>query len=90
MANDDVYSKYPVVNNDWEFHKNPDDIKIPELWGTSLGSEMMAHCLDIDGVRNEIKSEITKFNNIYQYYVRHLMVGMARIVTGKQIGRAHV
>ena len=36
MANDDVYSKYPVVNNDWEFHKNPDDIKIPELWGTSL------------------------------------------------------
>ena len=79
MANDDVYSKYPVINGDWELHKNPDDVGIKELWGVSLGSEMMAHCLDIDGVNNNVKSEITKFNNIYQYYVRHLMVGMAFI-----------
>ena len=76
---DDVFSKYPVVNGDWELHKNPDDIKIPELWGTSLGSDMMSHCLDVGGVSNEVKSEVIKFDKVYEYYVRHLMVGRAFI-----------
>jgi len=40
---------------------------------------MMAHCLDIDAVSNVVKSEIIKFNNIYEYYVRHMMVGRAFI-----------
>jgi hypothetical protein len=79
METESVFSKYSIINDDWELHKNPDDVGIKELWGVSLGSEMMAHCLDIDGVKNEIKSEITKFNNIYEYYVRHLMVGRAFI-----------
>lgn len=70
MENIEVYTKYPVINNDWVLHKNPDDIKIPELWGRSLGSDMMAHCLDVGDVTNEVKSEVVKFNGVYDYYVR--------------------
>ena len=79
MEREYVFSKYSIINTDWELHKNPDDIKIPELWGVSLGSEMMARCLDVGDVSNVVKSEIIKFNNIYEYYVRHLMVGRAFI-----------
>jgi len=79
MEREHVFSKYPVINSDWELHKNTDDVGIKELWGVSLGSEMMAHCLDIDAVSNVVKSEIIKFNNIYEYYVRHMMVGRAFI-----------
>ena len=79
MEREYVFDKYEVTNGDWELHKNPDDIKIPELWGVSLGSEMMARCLDVGDVSNVVKSEIIKFNNIYEYYVRHLMVGRAFI-----------
>ena len=42
MANDDIISKYPVINSDWELHKNPDDVGIKELWGISLGSELVS------------------------------------------------
>lgn len=77
---DDVFSKYPVVNGDWELHKNPDDIKIPELWGTSLGSEMMARCLDVGGVTNVVKSEVIKFDKVYEYYVRRVYRGSDFIV----------
>jgi len=79
MEREHVFSKYPVINSDWELHKNTDDVGIKELWGVSLGREMMAHCLDIDAVSNVVKSEIIKFNNIYEYYVRHMMVGRAFI-----------
>lgn len=70
MANIEVFTKYPVINNDWVLHKNPDDIKIPELWGRSLGSDMMAHCLDVGNVIDVVKNEITKFNDVYEYYMR--------------------
>ena len=70
METESVFTKYPVINNDWKLHKNPDDIKIPELWGRSLGSDMMAHCLDVGDVTNEVKSEIIKFNDVYDYYMR--------------------
>lgn len=70
MANIEVFTKYPVINNDWELHKNPDDIKIPELWGRSLGSDMMAHCLDVGNVIDAVKSEVVKFNDVYEYYMR--------------------
>ena len=77
---DDVFSKYPVVNSDWELHKNPDDIKIPELWGKSLGSSMMARCLDVGDVTNEVKSEVIKFDKVYEYYVRRVYRGSDFIV----------
>jgi len=75
METESVFDKYPVINTDWDLHKCLDNVKV----NVSLGSEMMANCLDVAGVSDVIKSEITKFNNIYQYYVRHLMVGMAFI-----------
>jgi len=78
METESVFTKYPVINTDWELYKCPEG-DTRKLWGVSLGSEMMAHCLDVSGVSDVIKSEITKFNNIYAYYVRHLMVGMAFI-----------
>lgn len=70
METESVFTKYPVINNDWKLHKNPDDIKIPELWGRSLGSDMMAHCLDVGNVIDVVKSEIIKFNDVYEYYMR--------------------
>lgn len=79
METDNVFSKYPVINRDWKLHKGVDDSGVKQLWGTSLGSKMMADCLDIDGVSDVVKSEIVKFNNIYEYYVRHMMVGRAFI-----------
>ena len=66
----DVFSKYVVVNSKWELHKNSDDVKIRELWGISLGSEMMARCLGVRNVSDIVKSEIIKFNHVYEYYMR--------------------
>jgi hypothetical protein len=79
METESVFDKYEVINTDWEVYQCPSSDNHKKLWGVSLGSEMMAHCLDIDGVSDVVKSEITKFNNIYDYYVRHLMVGRAFI-----------
>ena len=70
MENIEVYTKYPVINNDWVLHKNPDDVGIEQLWGRSLGSEMMSVCLNADDVVDDVKSEIVKFNGVYDYYVR--------------------
>ena len=78
METESVFDKYEVINTDWELYQCPSSDNHKKLWGVSLGSEMMAHCLDF-GVNNNVKSEITKFNNIYEYYVRHLMVGRAFI-----------
>ena len=72
---DDVFSKYPVVNGDWELRRSMSDVGIRELWGTSLGSEMMARCLDVGDVTNVVKSEVIKFNNVYEYYVRRVYRG---------------
>ena len=79
METDNVFSKYPVINRDWKLHKGVDDSGVKQLWGTSLGSDMMSHCLDVGGVSNEVKSEVIKFDKVYEYYVRHLMVGRAFI-----------
>ena len=76
----DVFNKYPVVNGDWVLHKNRDDVGIKELWGTSLGSNMMAYCLDVGGVSNEVKSEVIKFDKVYEYYVRRVYRGSDFIV----------
>ena len=75
MERESVFDKYPVINTDWELHKCLNDVKV----NVSLGSEMMACCLDVTGVINEVMNEILKFNNIYEYYVRNLMVGRAFI-----------
>ena len=75
MENIEVFTKYQVINNDWVLHKNPDDIKRPELWGRSLGSEMMSVCLDDGGVSDVVKSEILKFNDVYDFYMRKIMRG---------------
>ena len=79
METDNVFSKYPVINDDWELHKGVDDSGVKQLWGVSLSSEMISYCLDTRGVDDVVKREIIKFNNIYEYYVRHLMVGRAFI-----------
>jgi hypothetical protein len=61
---DDVFSKHPVVNGDWKLRRSMSDVGIRGLWGTSLGSEMMARCLDVGDVTNMVKSEAIKFNNV--------------------------
>ena len=70
MENIEVFTKYPVINNDWVLHKNPDDVGIEQLWGRSLGSEMMSVCLNANDVVDDVKSEVVKFNGVYDYYVR--------------------
>ena len=54
MENIEVYTKYPVINNDWVLHKNPDDVGIEQLWGRSLGSEMMSVCLNANDVVDDV------------------------------------
>ena len=77
---DDVFSKYVVVNGDWKLRRCKSDVGIRELWGMSLGSEMMARCLDVGGVTNEVKSEVIKFDKVYEYYVRRVYRGSDFIV----------
>ena len=50
METESVFSKYSIINDDWELHKGVDDSGVKQLWGVSLGSEMMANCLDIVSV----------------------------------------
>jgi len=69
---DDVFSKYVVVNGDWELRRCVSDVGIRELWGMSLGSEMMARCLDVGCVGSVVKSEVVKFKDVYEYYVRRV------------------
>ena len=85
MENVEVYSKYPVTNDEWLLYSSLDvkDVNLKRLWGSSLGCEMMSVCLDdggsvcLDdgGVSNEVKSEILKFNDVYDFYMRKIMKG---------------
>ena len=85
MENVEVFSKYPATNNEWLLYCSLDvkDVNLKRLWGSSLGCEMMSVCLDdggsvcLDdgGVSNEVKSEILKFNDVYDFYMRKIMKG---------------
>ena len=85
MENVEVFSKYPATNNEWLLYCSLDvkDVNLKRLWGSSLGCEMMSVCLDdggsvcLDdgGVSDEVKSEILKFNDVYDFYMRKIMRG---------------
>lgn len=84
MENVEVYSKYPVTNNEWLLYSSFEkDVRMRRLWGSSLGCEMMSVCLDdggsvcLDdgGVSDVVKSEILKFNDVYDFYMRKIMRG---------------
>ena len=71
METDDVYSKYLVINDDWVLYRSlKRDVSLKRLWSNSLGTEMMSVCLNADDVTNVVKSEIIKFNDVYDYYMR--------------------
>jgi len=51
MENIDVYSKYPVTNNEWLLYSSfAVNINLRQLFGVSLGTEMMRVCLSDGGV----------------------------------------
>ena len=85
MENVEVFSKYPATNNEWLLYCSLDvkDVNLKRLWGSSLGCEMMSVCLDDGGsvclgdggVSDEVKSEILKFNDVYDFYMRKIMRG---------------
>ena len=85
MENVEVFSKYPATNNEWLLYCSLDvkDVNLKRLWGSSLGCEMMSVCLDdggsvcLDdgGVSDVVKSEILKFNDVYDFYMRKIMRG---------------
>ena len=77
MENVEVFSKYPATNNEWLLYCSLDvkDVNLKRLWGDSLGTQMMRVCLDDGGVSNEVKSEILKFNDVYDFYMRKIMRG---------------
>ena len=77
MENVEVFSKYPATNNEWLLYCSLDvkDVNLKRLWGDSLGTQMMRVCLDDGGVSNEVKSEILKFNDVYDFYMRKIMKG---------------
>ena len=85
MENVEVFSKYPATNNEWLLYCSLDvkDVNLKRLWGDSLGTQMMrvclddggSVCLDDGGVSNEVKSEILKFNDVYDFYMRKIMKG---------------
>jgi hypothetical protein len=77
----DVFSRYGVINTDWELYKN-DGVSIKELYGVSLGTKMKSHCLDVGNVIDSVMSEVDKFDKIYAYYVRNLMKGNTFISYG--------
>jgi hypothetical protein len=71
MENIEVFTKYPVINNDWVFYSSfGKDVNLNRLWGRSLGTEMMSVCLNANDVTEGVKSEIIKFNDVYDYYMR--------------------
>jgi len=75
MENIDVYSKYPVINNDWRLSECVDDADmVREVWGNSLGAEMMNVCLSVDDVVDQVKSEIVKFGGVYTFYIRNKFI----------------
>jgi hypothetical protein len=76
MENVEVLSKYPVTNDEWLLYSSFEhDVRMRRLWDSSLGCEMMSVCLDDGGVSNEVKSEILKFNDVYDFYIRKIMRG---------------
>ena len=77
MENVEVFSKYPTTNNEWLLYCSLDvkDVNLKRLWGSSLGCEMMSVCLDDGGVNDVVKSEILKFNDVYDFYMRKIMKG---------------
>ena len=71
MENIEVFTKYPVINNDWVFYSSfGKDVNLNRLWGRSLGTEMMSVCLNANDVTEDVKSEIVKFGGVYDYYMR--------------------
>ena len=75
MENVEVFSKYPVTNNEWLLYCSLDvdvnvNVNLKRLWGDSLGTQMMRVCLDDGGVSDVLKSEILKFNDVYDFYMR--------------------
>lgn len=76
MENVEVYSKYPVANNEWLLYCSLDvDVSLKRLWGSSLGCEMMSVCLRTDGVSDVVKNEVVKFNDVIDFYMRKIMRG---------------
>ena len=50
MENVEVYSKYPVTNDEWLLYSSFEkDVRMRRLWDSSLGCEMMSVCLDDGG-----------------------------------------
>jgi len=76
MENVEVFSKYPVTNNEWLLYSSfENDVSLSRLWGSSLGCEMMSVCLRTDGVSDVVKNEVVKFNDVSDFYVRKIMRG---------------
>ena len=76
MENIEVFSKYPVTNNEWLLYSSFEvDINLRRKWGSSLGTEMMSVCLSDGGVSDVVKSEIVKLNDVSDFYVRKIMRG---------------
>jgi len=76
MENIEVFSKYPVTNNEWLLYSSFEvDINLRQKWGSSLGTEMMSVCWSDGGVSDVVKSEIVKLNDVSDFYVRNIMRG---------------
>jgi len=76
MENIEVFSKYPVTNNEWLLYSSFEvDINLRRKWGSSLGTEMMSVCWSDGGVSDVVKSEIVKLNDVSDFYVRKIMRG---------------
>ena len=76
MENIEVFSKYPVTNNEWLLYSSFEvDINLRRKWGSSLGTEMMSVCWSDGGVSDEVKSEIVKLNDVSDFYMRKIMRG---------------
>jgi hypothetical protein len=76
MENIEVFSKYPVTNNEWLLYSSFEvDINLRRKWGSSLGTEMMSVCRSDGGVSDVVKSEIVKLNDVSDFYVRKIMRG---------------
>ena len=77
MENVEVFSKYPVTNNEWLLYSSFEvDINLRRKWGSSLGTEMMSVCRSDGGVSDVVKSEIVKLNDVSDFYVRNIMRGL--------------
>jgi hypothetical protein len=67
MENIEVFSKYPVTNNEWLLCKSYGLVD-------NLGGKMLNICLKAGGVAYDVKNELVKFD-VYDYYVRNIMRG---------------